>query len=197
MSLRGNLLKTIFKKIFFFYLIFLFSNPVVAKEKWVVDKSLSKISFEVPVLFATNVLGEFKNFEGFVVLDLGDMKNNKAVFSVDIESINFNYEKYRNLLLGPIFFDSTNYPISVLDTKKFSYKNETELILDIELTIKGISKIVETKLKIKKLTEDIVQILGSTEFSRTQFNIGMKSWQNTTILKDKINIKSNIFLIRE
>ena len=41
--LQENLLKKIFKKIFLLYLIFLFSNPIFAKEKWVVDKSLSKI----------------------------------------------------------------------------------------------------------------------------------------------------------
>ena len=100
-------------------------------------------------------------------------------------------------MLGPIFFDVDNYPISVLDTKKFSYSNETNLTLDIELTIKGTSKIVTTDLKILKLTNEIVQILGTLEFSRTDFNIGSGTWSNTTILKDKITINSNIFLIKE
>ena len=56
---------------------------------------------------------------------------------------------------------------------------------------------VNTKIKIKKLTTDIVQIIGKLEFSRTDFEIGTGSWSNTTILKDKIKIESNIFLVKE
>ncbi len=195
--LQENLLKIIFKKIFLFYLIFLFNNPVIAKETWVVDKSLSKITFEVPVLFATNVLGEFKNFEGFVELDLEDMKNNKAVLSVKIDSINLNYEKYKDLILSPIFFDSLNHPIGVIDTKKFTYKNEKNIKLNVELTLKNISKIIETQLKVDRLTQDIVQITGKLELKRNDFNIGTGSWKNTTILKNKIKIETEIFLIKE
>jgi len=179
-----------------FLLIFFISNSYAA-EKWIIDKNLSSIKFELPVLFATNVKGEFKNIDGFVEIDLDNNKNNKALLSVEIESVESNYKKYRDLLLGPIFFDSTNYPIGVLDTKKFSYKDEKDLTLSIELSIKGTNKMVDTKLNIKRLTSDIVQILGLLEFSRTDFKIGTDSWSNTTILKDKIKIESNIFLMKE
>ena len=190
-------LKITIKFFLLILIVLLFNIKAQANEKWVIDKNLSKITFEVPVLFATNVIGEFKTINGFVEIDIKDKKNNKAILSVDIESLETNYDKYKNLLLGPIFFDSKNYPIGLLDTKKFSYKNENELKLNIELTIKGISKMSETKLKVKKLTNEIVQIMGTLEFSRTDFNIGTGNWKNTTILKDKIRIESNIFLIKE
>jgi len=178
------------------FLLFFFTN-VSAKEKWIIDKNLSSIQFELPILFATNVAGEFTNIDGFVEIDLVNKTDNKALLSVEMTSIKGNYPKYRELLLGPIFFDSANYPIGVLDTKKFSYRNETELNLMIELTIKGISKMVNTNLKINKITSDIVQILGKLEFSRTDFKIGINGWANTTILKDKITVNADIFLIRE
>ena len=54
-----------------------------------------------------------------------------------------------------------------------------------------------TELKINRLTTDIVQIVGKLEFNRNDFNIGTGSWNNTTILKNKIKIETNIFLIRE
>ena len=193
-----NLLKKIFKNFnLLTFVLILLCSGIQAKEKWGIDKKISKIIFEVPVLFAANVKGEFKNFDGFVEIDLDNNKNNKALLSVEIESVESNYKKYRDLLLGPIFFDSTNYPIGVLDTKKFSYKDEKDLTLSIELSIKGTNKIVDKKLNIKRLTSDIVQILGLLEFSRTDFKIGTDSWSNTTILKDKIKIESNIFLIKE
>ena len=173
------------------------SSKSIANEKWILDKNISSISFEVPVLFATNVIGKFENIDGFVELDLKDKKNNKAILSVDIGSLKVNYKKYMDLILGPVFFDSTKYPFGVLDTKKFAYNNEEKLNLDIELSIKGITKIIDTELTIINLTSDLVQIKGLLEFSRNDFNIGTGNWKNTTILKDNIIIKSNLFLMRD
>ena len=197
-ALLENILKKIFCNFFLYicFIIIIFSDSY-AKERWIIDKNISTIKFEVPVLFASNVSGVFKNIDGFVEIDVEDRENNKALLSVSIESIESNYKKYRDLLLGPIFFDSQNYPIGVLDTKKFSYQNEEDLTLSAEFTIKGISKMVETKLKVIRLTSDIVQIVGFLELSRTDFKIGTGSWKSTTILKDNIKIDSNIFLIRE
>ncbi len=196
--LQENILKKIIKIILYSKVcIFLISTNCIAKEKWVIDKDISKITFEVPVLFASDVKGEFKNIDGFVEIDLENKKNNKALVSADIQSIEINYSKYRDLLLSPIFFDLSNFPLALLDTKKFSYENQDELTLDIELTIKGISKMTETKITIKKLTNDIVQILGSLKFSRNDFNIGTGNWKNTTILKDNVKIDANIFLIKD
>ena len=173
------------------------SSKSIANEKWILDKNISSISFEVPILFATNVIGKFENIDGFVELDLKDKKNNKAILSVDIESLKVNYKKYMDLILGPVFFDSTQYPLGVLDTKKFTYNSEEKLNLDIELSIKGITKKIDTELTIINLTSDLVQIKGLLEFSRNDFNIGTGNWKNTTILKDNIIIKSNLFLMRD
>ena len=85
----------------------------------------------------------------------------------------------------------------MIDTKKFSYANESELVLDIELSIKGISKKVKTELKVIKLTKNMVQIKGELEFNRNDFNIGTGNWKNTSILKNQIKINANIFLIKE
>ena len=194
--------ENILKKTINFFLILLIlclglSSKSSANEKWILDKNISSISFEVPVLFATNVIGKFENIDGFVELDLKDKKNNKAILSVDIESLKVNYKKYMDLILGPVFFDSTKYPFGVLDTKKFAYNNEEKLNLDIELSIKGITKTIDTELTIINLTSDLVQIKGILEFSRNDFNIGTGNWKNTAILKDKIIINSNLFLMKE
>lgn len=194
--------ENILKKTINFFLILLIlcvglSSKSSANEKWILDKNISSISFEVPVLFATNVIGKFENIDGFVELDLKDKKNNKAILSVDIESLKVNYKKYMDLILGPVFFNSTKYPFGVLDTKKFAYNNEEKLNLDIELSIKGITKTIDTELIIINLTPDLVQIKGLLEFSRNDFNIGTGNWKNTAILKDKIIINSNLFLMKE
>ncbi len=194
--LQENLLKKIVKFFFLFGFIFYCTN-IYAEEKWIIDKKISNITFEVPVLFATNVIGEFTDFDGFVEIDLENKENNKAIISVQINSIKINYEKYKDLILGPIFFNSNKYPIGVLDTKKFSYTDEVDLELNMELNIKGKSKTIKTQININRLTKDLVQIIGDFSFNRNDFKIGEGSWENTTILKNSIEVKSNIFLVRE
>ena len=190
----------ILKKFKFFLLIFLFissSNLTYASERWVLDKSLSTVEFELPVLFAKNVKGRFNTIEGFVELDVNQKENNKAIFYVEVNDIDMNYIKYKDLLLSNVFFDVNQFPKAVIDTKKFSYVNETELELQVELTIKRKSEMVPLIISVKRLAEELVQIQSELTFSRTNFKIGIGKWKNTSILKDKVILKTNLFLFRE
>ena len=196
--LRETLLKIFLNlSVFIFFYTILISKFLIAAETWVVDNKISEISFEVPVLFASNVEGKFIDFDGLVQIDINENQDNKAIFYVSINSIETNYKKYRNLLLGPIFFDSINFPLSVLDTKNFQYKNNDDNVLDVELTIKNESKNLPINLKIIELTNDLVQVKGELFFNRSDFNIGIDKWRNTTFLKDKVRLFFNIFLIKD
>ena len=193
-------LDALLKKYKFFLFVFLFissSNITYASERWVLDKSLSTVEFELPVLFAKNVKGRFNTIEGFVELDVDQKENNKAIFFVEVNDIEMNYIKYKDLLLSNVFFDIQQFPKAVVDTKKFSYVNESEIELDVELTIKGKSEIVPLLIKVKRLAEELVRIQSELTFSRTAFEIGIGNWKNTSILRDKVKLTTNLFLFRE
>ena len=193
---QGDILKK-----FKFFLIILYcliiSTLTSASERWILDTNLSTVEFELPVLFAKNVKGKFNSIDGFVELDLTKKENNKAVFAVQINDIDMNYIKYKDLLLSKIFFDAKNFPKAVVDTKKFSYVNDTEIELEIELSIKGRNAMVPLKVYVSRLAEELVQIQTEMIFSRTAFNIGIEKWQNTSILKDKVKLQTNLFLFKE
>lgn len=186
-----------FTLLFFLTINFSLSTKVISKESWLLDKNLSSIEFELPVLFANNVQGKFEEINGIIEIDLANKENNKAIFSVKINSINMNYKKYKNLLLSDIFFDSYNFPVALVDTKKFSYKNENEFSLEVELTIKGKTEIVPLDIEIIHLANELIQIKTDLDFSRTLFNIGTGKWKSTAILKDKGVIKTNLFLFKQ
>ena len=83
---QGDILKKLKLILVFFYFLFQTSN-IFASERWVLDKSISTIEFELPVLFAKNVKGQFNTIEGFVELDVEKKENNKAIFSVQIDDL--------------------------------------------------------------------------------------------------------------
>ena len=183
--------------LFFLTINFSLSTKVISKESWLLDKNLSSIEFELPVLFANNVQGKFEEINGIIEIDLANKENNKAIFSVKINSINMNYKKYKNLLLSDIFFDSYNFPVALVDTKKFSYKNENEFSLEVELTIKGKTEIVPLDIEIIHLANELIQIKTDLDFSRTLFNVGTEKRKPTAILKDKGVIKTNLCLSKQ
>ena len=193
-------LDNILKKCKFFFILLIFlnlPNLTYASDRWILDKELSTIEFELPVLFAKNVKGSFNTMEGFIEIDVSQKENNKAIFYVEVNDLEMNYTKYKDLLLSNIFFDANQFPKAVVDTKKFSYVNETELELQVELTIKGKSAMVPLIINVQRLAEELVQIQSELTFSRTDFKIGIGKWKNTSILKDKVILKTNLFLFRE
>ena len=196
-SLDVLLRKTSKISIFFSFIFLLNPSIVFAGERWFLDKELSLITFELPVLLAKNVQGTFTSIEGFVEIDVDQKKNNKAIFSVDIRSIDMNYKKYKDLLLSNIFFDERQFPKIVIDTKKFTNQNEKELEINVELIIKGQSQMTPLTITVTRLAEELVQIQSELVFSRTDFNIGIGKWSNTTILRDKTKIKTNLFLFKK
>ena len=193
---QGAILKK-YKFFLFLFLLNVIPSFSHAAERWILDKSLSTIEFELPVLFAKNVKGSFNTIDGFVELDLNQKENNKAIFYVEVNDLDMNYIKYKDLLLSNVFFDAKRFPKAVVDTKKFSYVNETEFSMDVELTIKGKSAIVPLVINVKRLAEELVQIQTELIFSRTAFDIGIGNWKNTSILKDKVKLSTNLFLFRE
>ena len=184
------------QNIFLILFIFIVSQPIFAKESWIIDKELSTINFELPVFLAKNVKGEFKEIEGLVEIDVATNINNKAVFSVEIKSIEMNYEKYKELLLSEIFFYEEKFPIALIDTRQFSYENQESLDLMVELNIKGIVHNVPIELQVIRLAEKLVQIKSKLTFSRTDFKIGVGKWSSTAILKDNAKINTNLFLFK-
>ena len=197
-ALQGSILTKVSRLLIFSSLqLFFITQSAIAAERWIVDNNISKISFEVPVLFASNVIGSFNNFEGLVQIDLNEKLNNKAIFSVSVNSIQINYKKYKDLLLGPIFFDATKFPLSVLDTKSFKYENDKEIRFDVELLIKDKSKKVPINLSVTKLTKELVQVKGELYFNRSDYGIGIGKWKNTTFLKDRVSLFFDIFLFKD
>ena len=194
MNWQGNILKVIFS----LFLIFLFCKQTVANDLWTIDKNISSIEFEVPVLFAKNVIGKFNTFDGFVSLDLSNQNNNKALINVSIDSLDINYKRYKDLVLSEVFFNTKKFPSGLIDTNNFKFNYEDSKINLIgELTIKGKSQKIPIDIEVIKLASELVQIKSEISFSRNEFDIGTGSWKNTTILKDEIKIKANIFLFKE
>ena len=190
-------MNTFAKFIFCILLVVFYSNNIAGKNIWTIDKKLSEIKFEVPVVLAKKIIGQFKEFDGFVVIDLDNKENNKGMFSVQINSMEFNYEKYKELLFSDVFLNEKKFPIAIIDAKKFTLPtNSKTLLINVELQIKDIIHIIPLKVIFNHLTNNFVQVTTNFKFSRNSYEIGKDKWSSGLILRDTIHVKVNLFLNR-
>ena len=59
----------IFAKFIFCTILIFYSDKIIAKETWILDKELSEITFEVPNLLCKKVQEQFSKFDGYVVIE--------------------------------------------------------------------------------------------------------------------------------
>ena len=85
-------------------------------------------------------------------------------------------------------------------------KNNTGILIRIDDVCENMDWELMKKLEVLFDKHSIKPVLGVIpnnkdegflSFSRNDFEIGIGSWKNTTILKDEIKIKANIFLFKE
>ena len=190
-------MKNFAKYIFCFIFISLHTKNIEA-DIWILDTELSEIKFELPILLAKNVNGQFTKFDGSIVIDPKNKENNRALFFVNINSIELNYKKQKKLLLSDIFFDEINFPIAVIDTKKFNIPEDSNyLLINSELQIKNFINVIPLKIYIVHLANGWVQVKANLKFSRKKFELGKNAWSSTVIVKDKILLKANLFLYKK
>lgn len=184
---------------FIFCIVFICINSlqVEGRSVWVLDKELSEVKFELPVLLMDNVIGKFKEIEGFVVINSENKQNNKAFFSVNINSIELNYHTYKELLFSDIFFDELNFPYAIIEINKFNDPQNLNILqINAELQIKNIIQVIPFNIEINHLANNLVQLKCDLEFSRNSYNLGKGNWSSVLILNDKIQLKANLFLNR-
>ena len=105
---------------------------------------------------------------------------------------NFIVAKVATLFeIPPFTLNFYRWLIAFLILLPFTYKKIFEGFEEIK------SKIVPLSINIKRLAEELVQIKSELIFSRTSFEIGIGNWKNTSILKDKVKLHTNLFLFRE
>lgn len=80
------------------------------KTNWVIDPSHSKVSFKVKHLMISNVLGNFKEFEGQASTDGDDFSTAEINFSLNAASIDTEMADRDAHLKSADFFDAEKFP---------------------------------------------------------------------------------------
>jgi polyisoprenoid-binding protein YceI len=124
------------------------------KTKWTIDPSHSKIGFKVKHLMISNVLGNFREFEGQVSTDGNDFSTAAISASLNTASIDTEIADRDNHLKSADFFDAGNFPKITFSGKSLRDLGDDMYELTGDLVIKGVSKQVVLSVEYGGLMTD-------------------------------------------
>ena len=110
-----------------------------------------------------------QHFEGVWLIEAESIPDNRGAFRR-----HFCQKEFKN-----IFVDTIQVPIS--------YNKEKINEVKIRISLNGIYEYIPYNFEIIELAEELVQIKGELELSRSFFKIGMGKWYSTIFLKENIH----------
>lgn len=126
----------------------------VNQTKWALDPTHSEILFKVKHLMISNVKGEFRNFEAFILANGTDFSKATARATITASSVFTNSDDRDGHLKGGDFFDVENHKELIFESKSFKKLDDENFQLKGLLTIKGISKEVSFDVEFGGISKD-------------------------------------------
>jgi polyisoprenoid-binding protein YceI len=124
---------------------FLFSIAIVsstfAQTTWTIDKSHSKVGFNVIHMAVSEVEGKFNDFDGTIISKTDDFNGAEISFAAKTASIDTDNERRDTHLKSPDFFEAEKHP--EITFKGNLVKNGGKYKLVGDFTMKGVTKKVE------------------------------------------------------
>ena len=159
---------------------------------WDIDPVHTDVGFAVRHLVVTKVRGRFDQVKGHIVTAENPLESSVDI-AVDLRSVNTNNQQRDDHLRSPDFFEVDTHPEMTYKATGVRQDGEN-LVLDGELTLKGITKTVPLTFEVNGFTNDPwggtrTGFSATAQINRKDFDVNFEGVQNgVAVVADKIDI---------
>lgn len=155
----------------------LISGLAIAQSNYVLDKSHSRIGFEISHLAISSVDGNFKDYQGTIVWDDKDLSKSKMNVTIQAASINTDADKRDEHLRAPDFFDVAKYNTIQFQSSKITSQGGNKYLAQGALTLRGVTKNVQIPFTMagpiqNPYKQTLRAFKGSFTINRLDYQIG-------------------------
>jgi polyisoprenoid-binding protein YceI len=173
----------------FLTFLFMISNPIMA-QNFIPNTEKSKINFIIKNI-GINVNGSFSGLKGEIIFDAKNLNQSFINVSVNSNSINTENSTRDKHLRQTEYFDVDKFQeINFKSTKIESSKRLNRYNVEGNLTIKGISKLIQFEL-IATEKDSNLDLKCNFEINRRTYKVGGSSLVLSDNVKMYINIMAN------
>lgn len=171
---------------------------------WKIDPAHSEIEFKVKHLMITNVTGHFGGYDATLTSEKDDFSDAKIDFEADVNTISTKNSQRDEHLKSPDFFDTAKYPKISFQSTGVKKKDEENLVLTGDLTIRDVTRPVELDVE---YTGTLVDPWGQTKagfelkgkINRKDFGL---TWSATTeagglVLSDDVRLALAVQMVKQ
>jgi len=154
------------------------SAPLAAADRYEFDKAHTSILYFVEHMGLSEMQGEFRAFDGELLIDAADITKSSVNVSIDAASVDMDHDKLNEHLKAKDFFDAANQPKLTFKSTKVESTGENALAVTGDLTLLGVTKPVTLALTSfhtaphPMLKKDAIGANASTVIKRSEFNAG-------------------------
>jgi polyisoprenoid-binding protein YceI len=164
---------------------------------WVIDPVHSDVGFVVRHMVVAKVRGRFTKFEGQIVT--GENPGQSSVTAtIDLASIDTGNQQRDDHIRGADFFEVETYPTMTYRSTGVRQDGD-DLVLDGQLTLKGVTKDVPLRLELNGFGPDAyggtrAGFTATTDINRREFGVNFSAALETggAVVADKIAIHLEI-----
>jgi polyisoprenoid-binding protein YceI len=127
------------------------SAPVVAADRYEFDAGHTSILFFVEHMGLSEMQGEFRKFDGELLVDGADLSKSTVNVSIDAASIDMDHDKLNDHLKTKDFFDVAAQPKLTFKSTKVEPRGENAFTLTGDLSLLGVTRPVTLEVTMKKL----------------------------------------------
>lgn len=143
---------------------------------YAIDASHSQVGFSVKHMMFSTVRGNFRGFEGTIVVDSDNPANSIVNVTIDTSTITTGDEKRDEHLRSADFFDAEKYPTITFKSTSIDFKDAEDFTINGELTMHGVTNAV--KIKAEQTGEgtnpwgvDVAGFEGNAKVNRKEFGL--------------------------
>lgn len=178
------------------------SIPGYVVGTWEIDPMHSDVSFTVRHMMVSKVRGRFGRFAGEFVT-APDPMDSTVTATIDVSSVDTNQEQRDNHVRSADFFDVDAHPTMTYRSTGIRQDGE-ELVLDGELTLKGVTRHVPLDLQVSGFGPHaaggtVAGFSASGKINRRDFGVNFNAVMDGggVVVGDEITISLEIEAIRQ
>lgn len=115
------------------------TTALAQANEWTIDTGHAHVGFSVDHMVVSEVDGQFKTFNGKVLLDEKDPTKSLVDFTIDTASIDTDHAERDKHLKSADFFDATKYPQITFKSKKIKKAGKGYKVTG-DLSMRGVTR---------------------------------------------------------
>ena len=151
-------------------------SPAVASANWRIDPSRTHIAFAIDAVGYPRTLGQFRQFQGRISVDLNHPDKSSVAFHVQSQSVDVGSPSFDDYLRSVAFLDAARFPSIDFVSSSVEKVDDHTVRVTGELTLLGVTRPLSVDVAVQReMSGGSARLAFSAKTSIDRLAFGMNS----------------------